>query len=48
MFLKWMLRWIMVNPVRFELTTCCFGGNRSIHLSYGFKLIRRPYPAERF
>jgi hypothetical protein len=25
----------MATPGRFELPTCCFGGNRSIHLSYG-------------
>jgi hypothetical protein len=25
----------MVRPERFELPTCCSGGNRSIHLSYG-------------
>jgi hypothetical protein len=25
----------MVRPVRFELTTPCFGGTYSIHLSYG-------------
>ncbi len=25
----------MVRPGRLELPTYCFGGNRSIHLSYG-------------
>ena len=25
----------MVRPERFELPTCCSGGNRSIQLSYG-------------
>ncbi len=25
----------MVRPERFELPACCFGGNRSIQLSYG-------------
>ena len=25
----------LVRPERFELPTCCSGGNRSIHLSYG-------------
>ncbi len=29
----------MVRPERFELPACCFGGNRSIQLSYGRKLI---------
>ena len=28
----------LVRPERFELPTCCSGGNRSIQLSYG----RRP------
>ena len=34
----------MVRPERFELPTCCSGGNRSIQLSYGrgpsFRIIR--------
>ena len=25
----------LVRPERFELPTCCSGGNRSIQLSYG-------------
>jgi hypothetical protein len=25
----------LVRPERFELPACCFGGNRSIQLSYG-------------
>ena len=25
----------MVHPARFELTTCCSGGSRSIQMSYG-------------
>jgi hypothetical protein len=25
----------MVRPERFELPACCFGGNRSLQLSYG-------------
>src|SRR3984957_11054730 len=29
------LMWEMVRPERFELPTCCSGGNRSIQLSYG-------------
>ena len=29
------LRKNMVRPERFELPTCCSGGNRSIQLSYG-------------
>ena len=29
--------WEMVRPERFELPTCCSGGNRSIQLSYGRK-----------
>ena len=29
------MRGRMVRPERFELPACCFGGNRSIQLSYG-------------
>ncbi len=33
----------MVRPERFELPTCCSGGNRSIQLSYGRNAIRTVY-----
>ena len=33
----------MVRPERFELPTCCSGGNRSIQLSYGRTPIRTVY-----
>jgi hypothetical protein len=35
----------MVRPERFELPTCCSGGNRSIQLSYGRNAIRTVYTA---
>ena len=31
----------MVRPERFELPTCCSGGNRSIQLSYGRRTLFR-------
>ena len=33
----------MVRPERFELPTCCSGGNRSIQLSYGRKPMNTVY-----
>ena len=33
----------MVRPERFELPTCCSGGNRSIQLSYGRKPVSLVY-----
>ncbi len=33
----------MVRPERFELPTCCSGGNRSIQLSYGRTRISTVY-----
>jgi hypothetical protein len=36
----------MVRPERFELPTCCSGGNRSIQLSYGRARISTVYMAE--
>ncbi len=32
---RWRILGDMVRPERFELPTCCSGGNRSIQLSYG-------------
>ncbi len=36
----------MVRPERFELPTCCSGGNRSIQLSYGRALMVTVYMGE--
>ena len=36
----------MVRPERFELPTCCSGGNRSIQLSYGRARVTTVYMAE--
>jgi hypothetical protein len=36
----------MVRPERFELPTCCSGGNRSIQLSYGRARISTVYMAK--
>ena len=36
----------MVRPERFELPTCCSGGNRSIQLSYGRARVFTVYMAE--
>jgi hypothetical protein len=39
----WVVRRDLVRPERFELPTCCSGGNRSIQLSYGRARIRTVY-----
>ena len=36
----------MVRPERFELPTCCSGGNRSIQLSYGRTRVVTVYSAQ--
>ena len=36
----------MVRPERFELPTCCSGGNRSIQLSYGRARVTTVYMGE--
>jgi hypothetical protein len=41
--LAWLVRWDVVRPERFELPTCCSGGNRSIQLSYGRARISTVY-----
>jgi hypothetical protein len=41
--LAWVSRKDLVRPERFELPTCCSGGNRSIQLSYGRARIRTVY-----